>query len=96
MATLCTRESFYIGGRYVKDRVGRHTMQGQMYVEHLTPARSVGGSGRIPYPLIFIHGGSRTGAVSQSLVGHLMMESRRGPSAEAKPLDAGLAYKARW
>lgn len=55
------RETFYIGGKYVEDQAGHHIMQGQMYVERLIPAPT---TGRRPYPLILIHGGTRTGAVS--------------------------------
>lgn len=55
------RETFYAGGRYVVDNDGDHRMQGQMYVEHLTPSSTIGTR---PHPLIFVHGGTRTGAVS--------------------------------
>lgn len=63
MAT-CARDAFYVGGTYIKNDSGKHTMQGQMYVEHLVPALEQPGEGP-QHPLIFIHGGTRTGAVSQ-------------------------------
>ncbi|KAK7917242.1 hypothetical protein PG985_010850 [Apiospora marii] len=53
-----TRESFYVGGNYVEDDQGIHTLQGQMYVEHLTPKSNIE---RRPFPLLLIHGGTRTG-----------------------------------
>lgn len=56
-----SRKAFYVGGRYVEDHAGNHTMQGQMYVERLIPPPA---TGIRPYPLIFIHGATRTGAVS--------------------------------
>ncbi|CAG9955263.1 unnamed protein product [Clonostachys rosea f. rosea IK726] len=52
------RRSFYIGGQYVEDKEGNHSLQGQMYVEHLQPSQS---SEIKPFPLLFIHGGTRTG-----------------------------------
>lgn len=66
MAT-CTRDAFYVGGRYVGDDTGKHTMHGQMYVEHLVPAPTVSRE-QETHPIIFVHGGTRTGAVSQDCV----------------------------
>ncbi|KAK7973975.1 hypothetical protein PG989_015823 [Apiospora arundinis] len=51
------REVFYVGGKYVQGDQGTHTLQGQMYVEHLIPESPE----RQPFPLLFIHGGTRTG-----------------------------------
>lgn len=52
---LHTREYFYVGGTYVPH--GSSTIHhGQMYVEHLTPARV---TRRIP--VLFIHGNGMTG-----------------------------------
>ena len=55
------RETFYVGGAYEKDALGNHTFQGQMYVERLLPESS---TTRQPYPLVLIHGATRTGNVS--------------------------------
>lgn len=57
--TPVSREYFYSGGRYVDDGsgTGQHILQGQMYVEKLTPAASC----PQPYPLVFIHGQGQTG-----------------------------------
>lgn len=52
-------------------------MQGQMYVEHLKPASSTEPQ---PFPMIFIHGGTRTGAVSLTKRG-------RGDVSVGPPLD---------
>ncbi|KAK8024248.1 hypothetical protein PG993_012314 [Apiospora rasikravindrae] len=52
------REVFYVGGKYVEDDQGTHTLQGQMYVEHLIPPSA---TEHRPFPLLFIHGGTRTG-----------------------------------
>lgn len=42
-------------------------MQGQMYVEHLVPApEQPGDEGGLKPPLVLLHGGTRTGAVSQA------------------------------
>lgn len=57
MGTLHQRETFFVGGSYVKGDDGNHTLQGQMYVEHLSP---IGGSTK-PFPLVFIHGATRSG-----------------------------------
>lgn len=52
----------YVGGTYVDvdDDPGQRVMQGQMYVEQLTP---LGGEPRRPLPLVFIHGGGQTASV---------------------------------
>jgi hypothetical protein len=55
------RESFYVGGGYVKDPAGGHVFVGQMYVEKLTPSGEVSQ----PYPLVLIHGQAQTGIVRQ-------------------------------
>ena len=59
--SACHRSYFYVGGTYVEDEnsPGERVMQGQMYVEQLTP---LGGS-RHQLPLIFIHGGGQTASV---------------------------------
>ncbi|KAK7757441.1 hypothetical protein SLS62_000456 [Diatrype stigma] len=57
-ATPHLRETFFVGGEYADDGEGGHVIQGQMYVEHLTPAT---GHEAQPYPIIFIHGATRTG-----------------------------------
>ena len=55
------RSYFYVGGIYVNDEnsPGERVMQGQMYVEQLTP---LGGS-RHPFPLVFMHGAGQTASV---------------------------------
>ena len=55
------RNYFYVGGVYVDDESnpGERVMQGQMYVEQLTP---LSGSRR-PFPLVFIHGAGQTASV---------------------------------
>ena len=55
------RAYFYVGGMYVDDEInhGERVLQGQMYVEQLTP---LGGS-RHPLPLVFVHGGGQTASV---------------------------------
>lgn len=63
----CTRDAFYVGGRYVRDDAGKHTMQGQMYVERLVPTPA-GLRKQETHPIIFVHGGTRTGAVSRDRV----------------------------
>ncbi|KAI0853248.1 alpha/beta-hydrolase [Daldinia vernicosa] len=60
-STLHRREVFYVGGQYVLDAAGNHTRQGQMYVERLIPAESDNTPDR-PFPIIFIHGATRSGA----------------------------------
>ncbi|KAF3057954.1 hypothetical protein GL218_05571 [Daldinia childiae] len=60
-STLHRREVFYVGGEYVPDDAGNHTRQGQMYVERLIPAESDSSPSR-PFPIIFIHGATRSGA----------------------------------
>ena len=59
-ATPHTREVFYAGGQYVELEPGDHIIQGQMYVERLAPL----GPATQPFPMIFIHGATRTGVVS--------------------------------
>lgn len=56
------RSYFYVGGIYVAvdENPGQRVMQGQMYVEQLTP---LGGEPRRPLPLVFIHGGGQTASV---------------------------------
>ncbi|KAI1408425.1 alpha/beta-hydrolase [Hypoxylon sp. FL1857] len=54
------REVFYVGGQYVPDSNGTHTLQGQMYVERLIPEEAEGAVRR-PIPIIFIHGATRSG-----------------------------------
>ncbi|KAI2469459.1 alpha/beta-hydrolase [Annulohypoxylon bovei var. microspora] len=56
---LHRREVFYVGGQYVPDSKGNHTLQGQMYVERLIP--EVDESLRKPLPIVFIHGATRSG-----------------------------------
>ncbi|EJD55232.1 alpha/beta-hydrolase [Auricularia subglabra TFB-10046 SS5] len=53
--TMHTREYFYIGGRYVDQADGAFA-DGQMYVEHLRPARVMHA-----LPLVLIHGLGQTG-----------------------------------
>lgn len=73
-ATPHFRETFFIGGDYAEDGEGGHIIQGQMYVEHLTPASSYEPQ---PYPIIFIHGATRTGNVSRRTL--IPMPRRRTP-----------------
>ncbi|OTB09952.1 hypothetical protein K445DRAFT_323482 [Daldinia sp. EC12] len=61
-SSLHQREVFYVGGQYVTDDAGRHTLQGQMYVEKLTPIEPDKNPKR-SFPIIFIHGATRSGAV---------------------------------
>ncbi|KAH8671291.1 Alpha/Beta hydrolase protein [Xylariales sp. PMI_506] len=58
VGTAHNRETFFVGGSYVRQDNGNHTLQGQMYVERLTP---VADGDTKPFPLVFIHGGTRTG-----------------------------------
>ncbi|KAI1462603.1 alpha/beta-hydrolase [Annulohypoxylon moriforme] len=58
-SALHRREVFYVGGQYVTDANGNHSLQGQMYVERLIP--EVDESLRKPFPVVFIHGASRSG-----------------------------------
>jgi len=53
--SLHTRTAFFVGGRYVGD-AGKEVVDGQMYVEVLSPARITH-----RYPLILIHGAAQTG-----------------------------------
>ncbi|KAL7623187.1 hypothetical protein AAE478_006868 [Parahypoxylon ruwenzoriense] len=59
-STVHTREAFYVGGQYVTDSKGTHSLQGQMYVERLLPVESQRDPRR-PFPIIFIHGATRSG-----------------------------------
>ncbi len=52
---LATNGSFFVGGR-MTEIDGRATMVGHMYVEFMEPVRK-----KYPYPIIFVHGGLRTG-----------------------------------
>lgn len=63
--SACHRDYFYVGGNFVNNEKhhGQRVMQGQMYVEQLTP---IGGA-RYPLPLIFIHGGGQTATVRFAL-----------------------------
>ncbi len=47
-------ESFFVGGKYTGS-ASAQVMQGQMFVEALTPQKVIH-----PYPLVFIHGGAQT------------------------------------
>ena len=60
--SACHRDYFYVGGSYVDDpsRPGEKVMEGQMYVEQLTPVEGA----KHPYPLVFIHGAGQSGTVS--------------------------------
>jgi pimeloyl-ACP methyl ester carboxylesterase len=51
---VARRGFFYVGGHYVGEP-GKHTMQGQIYVEVLAPKEE-----RRPYPLVLIHGAAQT------------------------------------
>ena len=53
-SAVAKRGFFYVGGKYVGE-AGKETMQGQIYVEVLSP-RNV----RRPYPLVLIHGAAQT------------------------------------
>lgn len=53
--TLERNGSFYVGGK-ITEIDGRAAMVGHMYVEYMIPARKTH-----PYPIIFVHGGLRTG-----------------------------------
>ena len=48
------RTTFYVGGRYAGPPEAQ-VMQGQIFVEALTPERVLH-----PYPLVLIHGGAQT------------------------------------
>ena len=53
---------FYVGGHY-DDPANPTYMSGQMYVEYQIPAKSRRPeSAPLKYPIIFVHGGSHTGA----------------------------------
>lgn len=51
------RDIFYVGGKYCGP-VGHEYMDGQMYVERLTPKKQ-----RHPYPLVLIHGAAHTASI---------------------------------
>lgn len=55
------RDYFYAGGSWVDDGTGQGTrvLQGQMYVERLSPPFGA----THPYPLVFVHGSGQTGTV---------------------------------
>lgn len=54
------RKVFWAGGQYVFDaRANGTILVKQMYAEQLTPVHGA----RHPYPLIFVHGGTVSGAV---------------------------------
>ncbi|KAI0386893.1 alpha/beta-hydrolase [Hypomontagnella monticulosa] len=61
ISPLHHREVFYVGGEYVVDSNGKHTIRGQMYVERLIPGETRGNTSR-PFPIVFIHGKTRSGA----------------------------------
>ncbi len=52
---LAKNGSFFVGGK-MSEIDGRAVMVGHMYVEYMIPARKTH-----PYPIIFVHGGLRTG-----------------------------------
>ncbi|XXH03912.1 hypothetical protein Hte_010320 [Hypoxylon texense] len=56
-SVLHRREVFYVGGKYVPDNSGGHTLQGQMYVERLLPSETPSRE----FPIVFIHGATRSG-----------------------------------
>ena len=53
--SLARNGSFYVGG-HMTEIDGRAMMVGHMYVEYMIPAKQTR-----PYPIIFVHGGLRTG-----------------------------------
>ncbi|KAH8890378.1 alpha/beta-hydrolase [Thozetella sp. PMI_491] len=53
------RKVFYAGGEYVADEKGKRSLIGQIYVEHLMPVAP--GKPLQEDPIVFIHGGGRTG-----------------------------------
>ncbi|KAI2625717.1 alpha/beta-hydrolase [Hypoxylon sp. NC1633] len=59
-SVLHRREVFYVGGQYMPNKTGTHTLEGQMYVERLVPAE-IDGRPIKPCPIIFIHGATRSG-----------------------------------
>jgi hypothetical protein len=61
MGTLHQRETFFVGGSYTQGDDATHRLSGQMYVEHLSPSQA--GETK-PFPLVFIHGATRSGNVS--------------------------------
>lgn len=60
------RDYFYAGGSWVDDGTGQGTrvLQGQMYVERLSPPFGA----THPYPLVFVHGSGQTGTVRFAFV----------------------------
>lgn len=60
------RDYFYAGGSWVDDGTGQGTrvLQGQMYVERLSPPSGA----THPYPLVFVHGSGQTGTVRFAFV----------------------------
>ncbi|KAI1091350.1 alpha/beta-hydrolase [Rostrohypoxylon terebratum] len=58
-SALHRREVFCVGGGYVPDAKGNHSLQGQMYVERLIP--EVEESLKKRLPVVFIHGATRSG-----------------------------------
>ncbi len=75
-----TREVFYVGGEYVTNSGGEHSLRGQVYVEHLTP---VGRNTPVQqYPLVLIPGGGRTGVASRPFSFFLLsrMQSEKRPT----------------
>ncbi len=95
-----TRTTFYVGGRYAGPPEAQ-VMQGQMFVESLTPERVLH-----PYPLVLIHGGAQTANtwlttpdgrqgwadwfVDQGWVVYLVDQPARGRSAWQPALDSAL------
>ncbi|MDF3834183.1 alpha/beta hydrolase [Cupriavidus basilensis] len=95
------RSYFYMGGGYAGE-AGKEVMQGQMYVEQLTPARITQ-----KYPLVMFHGAAQTGTnwlqtpdsrpgwadyfLSQGYVVYLVDQPARGRSAWHPGLDGALA-----
>ena len=95
------RTTFYVGGRYAGPPEAR-VMQGQMFVEQLTPERTLH-----PYPLVMIHGGAQTANtwlttpdgrpgwadwfLEQGWVVYLVDQPARGRSAWQPSLDGALA-----
>lgn len=56
--TIHQRSYFYVGGEYMNTSTD-HVLQGQMYVEKLTPYDGC----KQPYLIVFIHGNGQTGTV---------------------------------
>ena len=95
------RTTFYVGGRYAGPPEAQ-VMQGQIFVEALTPERVLH-----PYPLVLIHGGAQTANnwlttpdgrqgwadwfAAQGWVVYLVDQPARGRSAWQPTLDGTLA-----